>query len=292
MLPGCSAPSAETSPSLRTPPSPLPRRSAHSTSGPGDVILTSRADYASNQIMYLSLARRLGRRDRPGARLARRRGGPRRGARSGRGAGARPGGAHLGAHQLRPGAGRRCGRRGLPRGRGAVPGGRLPGGGTDADGRRRPSAATIWPPPRGSSSADPAASASSTSSDGCSPPGPIPLLVDMHGATWTDPDAFELTPDARRFETWEISYALVLGLGAAARTPWRSGSRPPATGLASSPAYARARLARLPGVRVLDRGAELCAIVTAEPGGGRARRSSSHFAPGGSTPARPSGRTR
>ena len=27
---------------------------------PGDVILTSRADYASNQIMYLSLARRLG----------------------------------------------------------------------------------------------------------------------------------------------------------------------------------------------------------------------------------------
>ena len=47
--------------------------------------------------------------------------------------------------------------------------------------------------------------------------GAYPLLVDMHGATWTDPDRFELTPDARRFESWEISSALVLGLGAAAR---------------------------------------------------------------------------
>ncbi len=46
--------------------------------------------------------------------------------------------------------------------------------------------------------------------------GAHPLLVDMHGATWTDPDRFELTPDARRFESWEISFALVYGLGAAA----------------------------------------------------------------------------
>jgi selenocysteine lyase/cysteine desulfurase len=97
--------------------------------------------------------------------------------------------------------------------------------------------------------------------------GAHPLLVDMHGATWTNPDAFELTPDARRFESWEMSYALVLGLGAAARYAMDVGletARDRARALAS---YARERLAEVPGVRLLDRGAELCAIVTVRPGG-------------------------
>jgi len=92
--------------------------------------------------------------------------------------------------------------------------------------------------------------------------GAHPLLVDMHGATWTDTDAFELTPDARRFETWEFAHALVLGLGAAAHYALEVGldtARDRARELAE---YARGRLATVPGVRVLDRGPELCAIVT------------------------------
>jgi selenocysteine lyase/cysteine desulfurase len=97
--------------------------------------------------------------------------------------------------------------------------------------------------------------------------GAHPLLVDMHGATWTDPDDFTLAPDARRFETWEFSYALVLGLGAAARYAGEVGldtARDRARELA---AYVRECLQALPGVRVLDRGPELCAIVTAELAG-------------------------
>ena len=97
--------------------------------------------------------------------------------------------------------------------------------------------------------------------------GAYPLLVDMHGATWTDPDRFELAPDARRFESWEIAYALVLGLGAAARYAMDVGletARDRARALAE---YARDRLGALPGVRVLDRGTERCAIVTADPAG-------------------------
>jgi selenocysteine lyase/cysteine desulfurase len=93
--------------------------------------------------------------------------------------------------------------------------------------------------------------------------GAHPLLLDMHGADWTDPDSFELSPDARRFETWEFAYALVLGLGAAARYALEVGLDTARERSRELAAHARQRLAELPGVRVLDRGPELCAIVTA-----------------------------
>ena len=92
--------------------------------------------------------------------------------------------------------------------------------------------------------------------------GAYPTLIDMHGADWTDADAFTLHPGARRFETWEFAFALVLGLGAAAEYALQAGVATTgrrARGLAE---YARSQLARIPGIRVLDRGPELCAIVT------------------------------
>jgi selenocysteine lyase/cysteine desulfurase len=101
--------------------------------------------------------------------------------------------------------------------------------------------------------------------------GAYPLLIDMHGATWTEADAFVLTPDARRFEFWEFPHALVLGLGAAARYAAEVGlelARDRARELA---AYVRESLAMLPGVRVLDRGPELCAIATATFAGREAK---------------------
>src|SRR5260370_18219116 len=61
--------------------------------------------------------------------------------------------------------------------------------------------------------------------------GAFPLLVDMRGADWTDPDAFPLADRARRFENWEFAHALVLGLGEAARDTLEVGpggpGRPP-----------------------------------------------------------------
>jgi selenocysteine lyase/cysteine desulfurase len=93
--------------------------------------------------------------------------------------------------------------------------------------------------------------------------GAHPLLVDMHGATWTGPDAFTLTPDARRFETWEFAYALVLGMGAAIHYAMEVGIEVACDRARELAGYVRERLAALPGVRVLDRGPELCAIATA-----------------------------
>jgi selenocysteine lyase/cysteine desulfurase len=94
--------------------------------------------------------------------------------------------------------------------------------------------------------------------------GSHPLLVDMHGANWTAPDSFELTPDARRFEYWESSYALVLGLGAAARYALEVGLEIAGDRARDLARYVRQRLAELPKVRVLDRGPALCAIATAK----------------------------
>ncbi len=92
--------------------------------------------------------------------------------------------------------------------------------------------------------------------------GAYPLLVDMHGATWTEADHFALTPDARRFESWEFAYALVLGLGAAAEYALEVGLETAQLRARELADYARTSLSRIPGVRVLDRGPELCAIVT------------------------------
>ena len=94
--------------------------------------------------------------------------------------------------------------------------------------------------------------------------GTAPLLPDMRGATWPDPDAFALAEGARRFENWEYAHALNLGLGAAAdyaRAIGLEAIRERAWGLA---AELRDALEEIEGVRVLDRGAERCAIVTAE----------------------------
>lgn len=42
-----------------------------------------------------------------------------------------------------------------------------------------------------------------------------PPIVDLRSAIWEDPGTYTLHPDARRFENWENNYAAILGLGAA-----------------------------------------------------------------------------
>ena len=97
--------------------------------------------------------------------------------------------------------------------------------------------------------------------------GDYPLHLDMRAADWLTPDTYQLAPDARRFENWEFAYSLVLGLGAAVRYAASVGIETAgrrARGLAAS---IRGKLEVLPGFRVLDRGAILSSIVTVEVAG-------------------------
>jgi len=92
--------------------------------------------------------------------------------------------------------------------------------------------------------------------------GLAPLFPDLHGADWIEADLLQPAPDARRFENWEFSWALVLGTGAAARYAADCGLeaiRDRAWGLA---ARLRTLLEAVDGVTVRDRGARLGAIVT------------------------------
>ncbi len=89
-----------------------------------------------------------------------------------------------------------------------------------------------------------------------------PLFPDTHGAAWTEPDQYTLEPDARRFENWEFSHALVLGLGAAAEYAMEVGIDVAANRSSRLAEYTRSKLQDLPGVRIMDRGENQCAIVS------------------------------
>jgi selenocysteine lyase/cysteine desulfurase len=91
-----------------------------------------------------------------------------------------------------------------------------------------------------------------------------PFVTEIEAATWDGRRGFAWHHGARRFETWETSYANVLGLDAAVRQAIHLdldeiGKRAIALG-----AYLRDRLEAMPGVTTYDLGRNRCAIVTAK----------------------------
>lgn len=94
--------------------------------------------------------------------------------------------------------------------------------------------------------------------------GDFPLHIDMRGAKWIAADDFMPESGAKRFEHWEFAYALVLGLGEAARYATAAGVKNCAARAQSLATYARDRLGTVPGARLLDRGKELSAIITVD----------------------------
>ena len=90
-----------------------------------------------------------------------------------------------------------------------------------------------------------------------------PLFPDTHGAAWTEPNEYETEPDARRFENWEFSYAIMLGMGAAAKYANELDLEAAGKRAFELADMVRNKLRKFPGVTFQDRGDHLCAIVSA-----------------------------
>jgi cysteine desulfurase/selenocysteine lyase len=89
-----------------------------------------------------------------------------------------------------------------------------------------------------------------------------PPFLDMHAAEWTARDAFEIRPDARRFENWEMNYAGKVALGVAIDYTLQWGLANVRQRVFTLAETLRARLSELPGVETRDLGKERCGIVT------------------------------
>ncbi len=88
-----------------------------------------------------------------------------------------------------------------------------------------------------------------------------PPFLDLHAATWTAPGEYTIRRDARRFESWESSLAGRLGLGAAASYAMSLGLDAIGERVAALAERLRERLRAVRGVTVHDRGARRCGIV-------------------------------
>jgi cysteine desulfurase / selenocysteine lyase len=89
-----------------------------------------------------------------------------------------------------------------------------------------------------------------------------PPFIDLQGATWVAPDRYELRPDARRFENWENYVAGLLGLGAAVDYALGWGLHAIAARVVQLADMLRTRLRDIPGLTLRDLGRQRCGIVS------------------------------
>lgn len=88
-----------------------------------------------------------------------------------------------------------------------------------------------------------------------------PAMLDLHSASWVSPTEYVVDPTAKRFEVWERDFAAVFGLGAAIDYALDWGLPAIETRVTDLAATLRSRLTDI-GAQVQDIGAKKCGIVT------------------------------
>ena len=89
-----------------------------------------------------------------------------------------------------------------------------------------------------------------------------PVMIDHFGAPWVSKNAYELREDARRFETWENSYALRIGLGEAITYAEEIGIDLIHERVQLLASLNRKLLSEVKNVQVRDIGTEQCGIIS------------------------------
>ncbi len=89
-----------------------------------------------------------------------------------------------------------------------------------------------------------------------------PLLIDGGGAIWTKSDQFEMLQSAKRFETWEAPYALIIGFSEALRYTNEIGIDNIQSYNQKLMVRLRENLMDIPDVRLFDNGTKTCNILT------------------------------
>lgn len=92
--------------------------------------------------------------------------------------------------------------------------------------------------------------------------GSHPLFIDGAGAAWRSENSFELIEKAKRFQYWELPYALVLGLKEAILYQKSIGIENIKNYNDEVMAYLRKNMASIPGVATFDKGSVTCNILT------------------------------
>lgn len=92
--------------------------------------------------------------------------------------------------------------------------------------------------------------------------GSEPLYIDMYGARWTAPGEYRPTDTAARFEDWEFSYSGVLGCAAAVRYARDVDVAVGGRRARQLAARLRTALDAIDGVATLDQGPDPAALVT------------------------------
>jgi selenocysteine lyase/cysteine desulfurase len=89
-----------------------------------------------------------------------------------------------------------------------------------------------------------------------------PPFLDLHAAKWVTKDRYEIRADARRFENWETNYAGKIGLAVAVDYALAWGVDNIWNRVSSLASILRNRLQDIPEVQVHDLGVQKCGIVT------------------------------